>query len=254
MSPTNGASLIQFRNAAYTPPGVTAPIVNNLNFEVGRSEIVVLIGESGCGKTTTLRLINGLLLPTAGTVDVDGNTTRQWDMIPLRRRMGYVIQDGGLFPHLSALQNVLFMAKHLKRTATEMEKRWDELCELTRFPKDAAHRFPVELSGGQRQRVSLMRALMLDPDVLLLDEPLGALDPIVRASLQTDLKDIFQRLGKTVVLVTHDMAEAGYLGQRIVLMRDGQIVQQGTLAELQQKPAAPFVSEFISAQRSLVQL
>jgi len=213
-----------------------------------------LIGPSGCGKSTILRLILGLVTPTSGSVEFEGQRVEDSNILELRRHMGYVIQDGGLFPHLTAMQNALFMAKHLNRPAQEVQKRWDELCELTRFPKDAAHRFPVELSGGQRQRVSLMRALMLDPDVLLLDEPLGALDPIVRASLQTDLKDIFQRLGKTVVLVTHDMAEAGYPSDSIVLMRDGRIVQQGTLTELQQTPADPFVSEFISAQRSLVQL
>jgi osmoprotectant transport system ATP-binding protein len=218
------------------------------------AKTTALIGPSGCGKSTILRLILGLLEPTSGVVEFEGSPVSSSNVLDLRRRMGYVIQDGGLFPHLTAAQNVLLMAEHLRRPANEMQRRLGELCELTHFPSDATRRFPVELSGGQRQRGSLMRALALDPDVLLLDEPLGALDPLVRASLQTDLKEIFQRLGKTVVLVTHDMAEAGYLADSIVLLRDGQIVQQGTLADLRDRPVDPYVMEFITAQRSLVQL
>lgn len=252
--PSQNDVVIQFRGVGYTVPGVASPIISDLNFEIRRGEILVLIGESGCGKTTTLRLINRLLLPTSGEIVVDGKPTSRWDSMQLRRQTGYVIQDGGLFPHLTAAQNVLLMAKHLKRPTNTVRKRLDELCDLTRFPINGLNRFPTQLSGGQRQRVSLMRALMLDPNVLLLDEPLAALDPIVRASLQTDLKEIFQRLGKTVVLVTHDMGEAGYLGDQIILMRDGQIVQQGTLADLRERPRDPFVVEFIMAQRSLVQL
>jgi osmoprotectant transport system ATP-binding protein len=168
--------------------------------------------------------------------------------------MGYVIQDGGLFPHLTAAQNALLMATYLRRPASEMRSRLKELCDLTHFPPEGLDRYPVELSGGQRQRVSLMRALMLDPDVLLLDEPLAALDPLVRASLQTDLKEIFRRLQKTVVLVTHDMAEAGYLADKIVLLMEGRIIQQGTLEDLRERPASRFVSDFLTAQRSLVQL
>jgi osmoprotectant transport system ATP-binding protein len=168
--------------------------------------------------------------------------------------MGYVIQDGGLFPHLTAAQNVLLMARHLRSPDSVNPGRLAELCALTRFPEEGLNRYPVELSGGQRQRVSLMRALMLQPDVLLLDEPLGALDPLVRAGLQTDLKEIFRQLSQTVVLVTHDMAEAGYLADTIVLMSEGRIVQAGTLDDLRDRPATPFVSKFLSAQRSLVQL
>jgi len=165
-----------------------------------------------------------------------------------------VIQDGGLFPHLTAEQNILLMAHHLRRPEAVNRQRLEELRGLTGFPLDGLGRYPVELSGGQRQRVSLMRALMLDPDILLLDEPLGALDPLVRAGLQTDLKEIFRRLKKTVVLVTHDMAEAGYLADRIVLLSEGRVVQQGTLADLRDRPATPFVSDFMTAQRSLVQI
>ncbi len=248
----NSTDVIAFQDTSYTPPGGTNPIVSDLNFAARRGETLALIGESGCGKTTSLRLINGLLLPTGGQVVVDGKATNQWDAISLRRRTGYVIQEGGLFPHLTAAQNVLLMARHLKLPEAQAQSRLVELCELTHFPQDGLERFPAELSGGQRQRVGLMRALMLDPPLLLLDEPLGALDPMVRASLQTDLKEIFERLQKTVVLVTHDMAEAGFLADHIVLLKDGRIIQHGTLADLRERPADPFVSAFLSAQRSLV--
>ncbi|MDE0297059.1 MAG: ATP-binding cassette domain-containing protein [Candidatus Poribacteria bacterium] len=214
----------------------------------------VLIGPSGCGKSTILRLMNGLLEPTSGGVEFEGQRVSRNNVLALRRRMGYVIQDGGLFPHLTASQNVALMAKHLAIADDETGERLSELCELTRFPEDALSRYPVELSGGQRQRVSLMRALVLNPDVLLLDEPLGALDPVVRASLQTELKEIFQNLGKTVVLVTHDMAEAAYLGDQIVVLKEGRIIQAGTLDDLRDRPSDQFISDFISAQRSLVQL
>ena len=230
--------------------------LHSTNLQIAAGQTTVLIGPSGCGKSTILRLIIGLLTPTSGTVEFEGAPVSQNNIFALRRRMGYVIQEGGLFPHLTAAQNVALMARHLQPTLPEdeLQIKLDELCELTRFPKEGLARYTVELSGGQRQRVSLMRALALDPDVLLLDEPLGALDPMVRASLQTELKEIFSRLGKTVILVTHDMAEAGYIGDSIVLMREGRIVQHGTLDDLRERPTDGFVAEFITAQRSLVQL
>ena len=229
--------------------------LHSTNLQVEAGQTTVLIGPSGCGKSTILRLIIGLLMPTSGAVEFEGKLVSQNNILTLRRRMGYVIQDGGLFPHLTAAQNVTLMARHLQTfQEDEIQAKLDELCELTRFPQEGLARYAVELSGGQRQRVSLMRALALDPDVLLLDEPLGALDPMVRASLQTELKEIFSRLDKTVILVTHDMAEAGYIGDSIVLMREGRIVQQGTLDDLRERPTDDFVSEFITAQRSLVQL
>jgi len=162
-----------------------------------------------------------------------------------------VIQEGGLFPHLTARRNVLLMARHLGRNESETRARLSELCGLTRFPENLLDRYPLELSGGQRQRVSLMRALMLSPELLLLDEPLGALDPLVRAALQKDLKEIFARLQQTALLVTHDLAEAAYLGDQIVLMNEGRIVQQGSIVDLRERPASNFVSEFINAQRGL---
>jgi osmoprotectant transport system ATP-binding protein len=210
-----------------------------------------LIGPSGCGKSTLLRLIIRLLDPDAGTIRFDGAPITPANILQLRRRIGYVIQDGGLFPHLTARKNILLMASHLKWDAATMNKRLAELSALTRFPEAALDRFPIELSGGQRQRISLMRALTLSPELLLLDEPLGALDPLVRAALQKDLKEIFSRLKQTAILVTHDLAEAAYLGDEIVLMSEGRVVQRGTLEDLRTKPASAFVTEFINAQRGL---
>ena len=208
----------------------------DLNF--ARGQTTVLIGPSGCGKSTMLRLIIRLLEPDSGKIKIDGASVSSSNITEFRHRVGYVIQDGGLFPHLTARGNILLMARQLnKRIAL------DELCALTRFPAQALDRFPAELSGGQRQRVSLMRALALTPKLLLLDEPLGALDPLVRAALQKDLKEIFQRLQQTAILVTHDLAEAAFLGNEIVLMNEGRIVQKGTLGELRShagvRPAYP---------------
>jgi osmoprotectant transport system ATP-binding protein len=221
------------------------------NLTIARGRTTVLIGPSGCGKSTLLRLIIRLVEPDSGAVSFDGALVTSENIEQLRRRIGYVIQEGGLFPHLSAGANVLLMARHLRRSTTEMESRLSDLCSLTRFPQEALDRYPVELSGGQRQRVSLMRALMLSPELLLLDEPLGALDPLVRASLQKDLKEIFARLEQTALLVTHDLAEAAFLGNEIVLMNEGRIVQRGSIADLRDKPRIPFVTEFINAQRML---
>jgi osmoprotectant transport system ATP-binding protein len=222
----------------------------DLALETGKT--TVLIGPSGCGKSTILRLMIGLELPDAGHVRLSGERLEPAHIPALRRRMGYVIQDGGLFPHLSAWENVALMARHLGWADDRVEGRLAQLAELTHFPADALGRFPIQLSGGQRQRVSLMRALMLEPDVLLLDEPLGALDPMIRFDLQRDLKEIFRALGKTVVLVTHDLGEAAFFGDSIVLLRAGRIVQRGTLDTMLRDPADEFVQRFIQAQRSLL--
>jgi osmoprotectant transport system ATP-binding protein len=227
-----------------------AEALRGIDLGVPAGRTTVLIGPSGCGKSTVLRLLVGLLLPDAGAVRVDGVAIDAGNVEAIRRRIGYVIQDGGLFPHLSARDNVTLMARYLGWGTPRIAQRVGELVDLTRFPVEALGRFPAQISGGQRQRVSLMRALMLDPDVILLDEPLAALDPLIRAELQADLRAIFRALGKTVVLVTHDLAEAGYLGDVIVLMRDGAIVQRGTLRDLVTAPADPFVSHFVNAQRS----
>ena len=220
----------------------------DLSLPPGRT--TVLLGPSGCGKSTLLRLMVGLIRPDSGTVLFDGQPLTADNALQVRRRIGYVIQDGGLFPHLTARGNVTLMARYLGRDALGLDKRLAELAQLTRFPAEGLDRYPAQLSGGQRQRVALMRALMLDPDLLLLDEPLGALDPIIRSELQDDLRQVFQALGKTVVLVTHDLGEAGFLGDLIVMLRGGRIVQRGTLAEMVRAPAEPFVGQFINAQRS----
>jgi len=228
-----------------------AAAVHGIDLLIERGKTTVLIGPSGCGKSTLLRLIIGLLEPDRGEIQFDGTQLRADKIDIVRRRVGYVIQEGGLFPHLTARGNVLLMARHLRRDENEMRSRLSELCALTRFPENLLERYPRELSGGQRQRVSLMRALMLSPELLLLDEPLGALDPLVRAALQKDLKEIFARLKQTALLVTHDLAEAAYLGDEIVLMNEGRIVQQGSIVDLREHPASSFVSEFINAQRGL---
>jgi len=228
--------------------------VHPLDLIMPSGQTTAIIGPSGCGKSTLLRMIAGLIPPTTGEVVIDGQTLTLDTVLKLRRQIGYVIQDGGLFPHLTAGQNVALMAKHVGTPQEEIEGRIAELCELTRFPADGLSRYPTELSGGQRQRVSLMRALMLKPSSLLLDEPLGALDPMVRAGLQADLKEIFKQLGQTVVLVTHDMGEAGFLADKIVLLREGSKVQEGTLEDFQIRPTDLFVTHFLTAQRSLVAL
>jgi osmoprotectant transport system ATP-binding protein len=225
---------------------------HSTNLAIDRAKTTALIGPSGCGKSTLLRLIVGLVRPDQGKIRFDGEAVDQNKIDIFRRRLGYVIQEGGLFPHLTARGNILLMARHLGRSGAETKSRLTELCQLTRFSEKLLDRYPIELSGGQRQRVSLMRALMLSPELLLLDEPLGALDPLVRASLQKDLKEIFAQLNQTALLVTHDLAEAAYLGDEIVLMNEGRIVQHGSLTELRENPANDFVSEFINAQRTLV--
>jgi osmoprotectant transport system ATP-binding protein len=227
--------------------GTVALHPTDLTLEPGRT--TVLIGPSGCGKSTLLRLMIGLMQPDAGTIYFDGGPVTPKNVMHLRRRIGYVIQDGGLFPHLTCGQNVTLMARFLRRGKAEIAQRVAELSQLVKLPDGALDRYPGQISGGQRQRVGIMRALMLEPEVLFLDEPMAALDPLIRYDLQEDLRVIFRNLNKTVVLVTHDMGEAGFFGDDIVLMQAGQIIQRGTLADLVEHPADPFVTRFINAQR-----
>jgi osmoprotectant transport system ATP-binding protein len=219
---------------------------------ITRGSTTALIGPSGSGKSTLLRLLVRLIEPDTGVVRFEGQPLTDKNVMVLRRRMGFVVQEGGLFPHLSAQDNIVLMARHLKWDNNRIAVRVCELAGLTHFPSDGLKRFPAQLSGGQRQRVSLMRALMLDPKVLLVDEPLGALDPMIRVELQNELKEIFHMLGKTVVMVTHDLSEAGFFADEIVLMRAGWIVQRGGLAQLVHAPVDEFVKKFIRAQRSSI--
>ena len=209
---------------------------------------VALIGPSGAGKSTVLRLLLGSVAPDGGEARLDGQLVGP-DTDALRRRMGYVVQGGGLFPHLTCRGNVVLVARYLGWTPERVELRIRELAELARLDPAMLDRYPSQLSGGQAQRVGLIRALMLDPEVLLLDEPLGALDPLTRADLQRDLRGAFAALHKTVLIVTHDLAEAAFFATRLLLMRDGQVVQDGTMRELLDAPADPFVTRFLNAQR-----
>jgi osmoprotectant transport system ATP-binding protein len=212
-------------------------------------ETTVLIGPSGCGKSTLLRLAAGLIVPDAGQVWFEGEPLAARNLRECRLRMGYMIQEGGLFPHLSVRANVELMARELGWAPQRRRERLQELAELVRLPAPMLERFPLELSGGQRQRAALMRALMLDPDLILLDEPLGALDPMIRVELQRELAEIFERLHKTVLMVTHDLAEAVFFGHQLVLLRAGRIVQQGPAEDLLRTPEDAFVAEFVNAQR-----
>jgi osmoprotectant transport system ATP-binding protein len=224
--------------------------VGPIDLAVAAGQTLALIGPSGAGKSTVLRLMLGLLRPDEGEVRL-GGTPLDPDDDAARRRYGYVVQGGGLFPHLTAAQNAAIVARHIRWPRRRIAGRLEELAALARLPADVWDRFPGELSGGQAQRVSLVRALFLDPELLLLDEPLAALDPITRAELQGDLREAFQDLKKTVVIVTHDLAEAAFFADALVLLRDGRVAQTGALEDLVRAPAEPFVSRFVHAQRAL---
>lgn len=225
MSDTTDKPIVEFRDVSYSVPGVTAPIISHLNLIVRPGETLVLLGESGCGKTTTLKLVNRLLSPTSGTVLVEGKATSDWDPIRLRRHTGYVIQEGGLFPHFTVEQNVALVPRLERWDEARVTNRVNELLALVGLDAEKfAERYPGELSGGQRQRVGVARALAAEPTLLLLDEPFGALDPLTRASLQKEFADLTRRLGKTAIFVTHDVREALLLGSRVGLMAAGRLV------------------------------
>ncbi|HJS25125.1 MAG TPA: ATP-binding cassette domain-containing protein [Pyrinomonadaceae bacterium] len=226
--PTVGAALRGRPSPSKTTGGHEVPplqIISELNLSVERGETLVLLGESGCGKTTTLKLVNRLLTPSAGEVRVEGKATTEWDPISLRRRIGYVIQEGGLFPHFTIARNVGLVPALSGWDQVRTSERVRELLSLVGLDPDRfAERYPRELSGGQRQRVGVARALAADPPLLLLDEPFGALDPLTRASLQREFADLTSRLSKTAILVTHDVREALILARRIGLMHKGRLV------------------------------
>jgi osmoprotectant transport system ATP-binding protein len=229
--------------------GFTA--VHPLTLAVPAGKTTVLVGPSGSGKSTLLRMMVGLVRPDTGRVLFEGRLLTQASAPDERRRMGLVLQGGGLFPHLDVEGNASLVARYLGWDTARVQARLRALLERVHLPEDVLGRYPAELSGGQRQRVSLLRALMLEPALVLLDEPLGALDPITRSELQEDLRATFRALGTTVVLVTHDLGEAAYLGDTLVLLRDGKVVQTGTAEDFVRRPADEFVQRFVRAQRAL---
>ncbi|MEM9186211.1 MAG: ATP-binding cassette domain-containing protein [Planctomycetota bacterium] len=243
--------MLQLTGVSKRYGGVTA--LAPIDLALAEAKTYVLLGTSGCGKSTLLKSAIGLIEADSGAVRLDGQELTRDNAPALRQRIGYVPQDGGLFPHLTAGANVAVLARYLGWRRDRITERTTELAELVQLPAALLDRYPTELSGGQRQRVGLMRALMLDPDLLLMDEPLGALDPIIRSELQTDLRAIFRKLQKTVVIVTHDVHEAAYFADEVLLMRAGRVVQRGPMAELLAAPADPFVTQFIRAQRTVLE-
>ncbi|MCM3905308.1 MAG: ATP-binding cassette domain-containing protein [Pyrinomonadaceae bacterium] len=224
MTGVDNNPLVEFRDVSYSVPALPSPIISDLDLTVEQGEILVLLGESGCGKTTTLKLVNRLLTATSGQVLVEGKPTTEWDPIRLRRRTGYVIQDAGLFPHFTVERNVGLVPSLEGWETTRVKERVIELLSLVGLDAEKfAQRFPRELSGGQRQRVGVARALAADPPLLLLDEPFGALDPLRRASLQREFSELTRRLNKSAIFVTHDLREALRLGSRIALMHGGRL-------------------------------
>ncbi len=229
VSPPSGELAIEFDHASFQLNGRT--LLHDLVLSVKQGETLVLLGRSGSGKTTSLKLINRLLLPTAGDVRVNGRRTADWDPIRLRRSIGYVIQDGGLFPHFTVERNIALVPRIENWPKERVEARVRELLSLVGLSADMASRYPSQLSGGQRQRVGVARALAADPPILLLDEPFGALDPITRSEMQKEFRALQQRMRKAVIFVTHDLREALLLGDRIALMEEGRLIVDLPAAE-----------------------
>ncbi len=220
-------------------------VINQLDLSIQKGEFVTLIGPSGCGKTTLLKLINGLIKPDSGQLYISNKSINEWDPIELKRNMGYVIQQVGLFPHLTVSDNISFVLSLIKTPKNQKDQRAKELIKLVGLDEVFLHRYPRELSGGQKQRVGVARALASDPEIILMDEPLGAVDEIARRSLQDELLTIYHKLKKTIVFVTHDIGEALKLGSRTLLINNGSIEQVGTKEELIFSPVNPFVKEFM---------
>jgi osmoprotectant transport system ATP-binding protein len=227
------------------------PVLSDVSLIIPKGATHALIGSSGSGKTTLLRITLGLIPFDKGFVKINDQALLSFSPVEWADRIGYVPQDGGLFPHLSGFGNVALIAKLRGWEKPKVESRVQELRKLVDLREDILGRFPHEMSGGQKQRVAIMRAAMMDPAVMLLDEPMAALDPLIRRSLQQELKSIFERLGKTVLLVTHDLGEAVFLGEAMTLLHEGRVIQSGTYADLVMRPAAPFVTAFINAQRTV---
>lgn len=239
--------MIEFRSVSKTFGSVK--VLDSLSFTVAGGEIGALLGLSGSGKTTALKLICGLRFADSGEVFVQGQRVEPGNLSAIRGLLGYVAQDGGLFPHMTARQNLTLVGRESGWSDERTASRTDELVALTQLSSTLLDQYPRQLSGGQRQRVGLMRALLRDPPILLLDEPMGALDPITRSDLQVELREVFTRLNKTVLLITHDLYEASYLAKKILLLNGGRILQQGSFADLVRNPADEFVRRFVESQR-----
>ena len=246
---------IELEHVAKRYPGTSSPAVGDLSLPVPEGEIAVLVGPSGCGKTTVLKMINRLIEPTAGRITVGGVEVRDLEPHVLRQGIGYVIQQVGLFPHRTVAQNIATVPRLLRWDRRRIERRVEELLELVALEPELLRRYPAELSGGQRQRVGVARALAADPPVLLMDEPFGAVDPIVRARLQEELVELQRRVRKTIVFVTHDIDEAIQLGDRVAILNVGGVLEQyAPPEEMLRAPASAFVEEFLGAERGLKRL
>ncbi len=239
--------MLELKDVEKRYAGVVA--LERLSMTLARGASLAIVGTSGSGKSTLLRLVNGIIWPDNGSVHIEGELLSAATARRLRQRMGYVIQDGGLFPHLTARENLVLLPRHLGWDAQRTAVRTNELAELMRLRPEMLDRYPAQLSGGQKQRVGLMRALFLSPGLLLLDEPLGALDPTTRVSLQDELRSIFDVVRCTVLLVTHDFAEAGALASEIMVMHRGAVQQRGTLADILTRPATEKVAGMVQAER-----
>ncbi|MCL6443507.1 MAG: ABC transporter ATP-binding protein [Alicyclobacillus sp.] len=246
--------MITLRNVSKKYPGHQRATIENLNLHIFEGEVHILLGPSGCGKTTLLKMINRLIEPTTGEISVLGKDIRRWDIVELRRRIGYVIQQIGLFPHMTVGDNISVVPRLLKWPSRKIADRVEEMMSLIGLPIDYIHKRPRELSGGQQQRVGVARALAADPPILLMDEPFGAIDPITRRKLQEEFRQIQRRLHKTVVFVTHDIDEAIRLGDRITILKDGFLIQTGTPRDILSRPRNEFVSDLFGDDRVLKSL
>ena len=246
---------IELEHVTKIYPGTQKPAVDDISFTIPEGEICVLIGSSGCGKTTVMRMINRLIPITSGSILIGGKSVLEMDVIELRRGIGYVIQQIGLFPHMTVRDNIATVPRLLGWTRKRMDERVDELLALVNLdPETFRGRYPRELSGGQAQRIGVARAMAADPPVMLMDEPFGAIDPINREVLQDEFLRIQERLKKTIVFVTHDIHEAIKMGQHIALLKDGELEQYGTPTDLLSKPRNEFVKSFVGTDRALKQL
>jgi len=238
---------IVFENITKVFPGAWRPAVSDVNLTIREGSLVVIAGPSGCGKTTLLKMVNRLFEPTQGTIRLDGIDITQMDVIELRRQTGYVIQQVGLFPHLTVSENIATVPRLLGWPRERIASRVDELLEMVKLaPQEFCRRYPAQLSGGQQQRVGLARALAAGPKVILMDEPFGAIDAITRTLLQNELLELHQKLGVTILFVTHDVNEALRLAEKIVVMKEGRVVQQGNPCELLGRPADAFIVELLN--------